>query len=142
MPYASLQWETELDFSLADSRTTASARTGTSQGSGAMDSASTSSSGRAGLWVVLRLSSVGLVGERGSKVPNASIGELSLEIEVALALDFEYARLDPFLQEATFYRGCLQTCSSLKLQSGKSTVPVLCCLDSGCPWKVTVLRLK
>jgi len=42
--------------------------------------------------VVLRLSDVGLVGERGSKVPNASIGELSLEIEVALALDFEYAR--------------------------------------------------
>jgi hypothetical protein len=62
-----------------------------------MDSASTSTSGRAGLWVVLRLSDVGLVGERGSKVPNASIGELSLEIEVALALDFEYARLDPFL---------------------------------------------
>jgi len=42
--------------------------------------------------VVLRLSDVGLVGERGSKVPNASNGELSLEIEVALALDFEYAR--------------------------------------------------
>lgn len=42
--------------------------------------------------MVLRLSDVGLVGERGSKVPNASIGELSLEIEVALALDFEYAR--------------------------------------------------
>ena len=75
-----------------DARTTASARTGTSQNSGAMDSASTSASGRAGLWVVLRLSDVGLVGERGSKVPNASIGELSLEIEVALALTFEYAR--------------------------------------------------
>ena len=57
-----------------------------------MDSASTSASGRAGLWVVLRLSDVGLVGERGSKVPNASIGELSLEVEVALALTFEYAR--------------------------------------------------
>ena len=57
-----------------------------------MDSASTCASGRAGLWVVLRLSEVGLVGERGSKVPNASIGELSLEIEVALALDFEFSR--------------------------------------------------
>ena len=42
--------------------------------------------------MVLRLSDVGLVGERGSKVPNASIGELSLEIEVALALSFEFAR--------------------------------------------------
>ena len=76
----------------AAARTMASVRTGTSQGSGAMDSASTSASGRAGLWVVLRLSDVGLVGERGSKVPNASIGELSLEIEVALALSFEFAR--------------------------------------------------
>lgn len=62
-----------------------------------MDSASTSASGRAGLWVVLRLSDVGLVGERGSKVPNASIGELSLEVEIALALTFEYARYTSWL---------------------------------------------
>jgi hypothetical protein len=65
-----------------------------------MDLASTSTLDRAGLWVVLRLSNVSLVGERGSKVPNASIGELSLEIEVTLALDFEYARFDPRACEA------------------------------------------
>ena len=90
----------------ADARPAASVRTGTSQGSGAMDSASTCASGRAGLWAVLRLSEVGLVGERGSKVPNASIGELSLEIEVALALDFEFSRCVHALHISPARRAC------------------------------------
>lgn len=56
------------------------------------EAASTSgASGRSGMWIVVRCSEVGLLGERGSKVPSAAIGELSLEIELSLALDFEYS---------------------------------------------------
>ena len=63
-------------------------------------------SARSGMWIVVQCSGVGLFGERGSKVPSASIGELSLEIEVSLALDFEYSRCNshPPLQLAKIYR--------------------------------------
>lgn len=63
-------------------------------------------SSRSGMWIVVQCTGVGLFGERGSKVPSASIGELSLEIEVSLALDFEYSRCTPHpsLQLANMHR--------------------------------------
>ncbi|CAL8467730.1 g7268 [Coccomyxa elongata] len=64
----------------------------TDRSSEAQDAASMSGvSSRSGMWIVVQCSGVGLFGERGSKVPSASIGELTLEIEVSLALDFEYS---------------------------------------------------
>jgi hypothetical protein len=65
----------------------------TDRSSEAPEAASMSgTSSRSGMWIVVQCSGVGLLGERGSKVPSASIGELSLEIELSLALDFEYSR--------------------------------------------------
>ena len=43
--------------------------------------------------VLCRCQDVGLLGERGSKVPNATIGQLSIEVEVAMTLNLEYSRL-------------------------------------------------
>jgi hypothetical protein len=62
----------------------------TDRSSEAMDAASVSS--RSGLWIVVRCSDVGLLGERGSKVPSASIGQLTLGVELSLAMDFEFSR--------------------------------------------------
>lgn len=55
------------------------------------DTASASTS-RRGLFAVVRCQDVALLGERGTKVPNASIEQLSLEIEVAMTLNLEYNR--------------------------------------------------
>ncbi len=67
----------------------------TDRSSEAPEAASMSgASSRSGMWIVVQCSGVGLFGERGSKVPSASIGELSLEIELSLALDFEYSRCE------------------------------------------------
>lgn len=45
-----------------------------------------------GLLVVVRLEEVGLVGEKGSKVPSASFAEISIELELQLTLAFEFSR--------------------------------------------------
>lgn len=58
-------------------------------------SAATSASGRSGMWVAVRCAEVGLLGERGSKVPGAAIEQLTLELEFSLALDFEFTRCPP-----------------------------------------------
>lgn len=42
--------------------------------------------------MVVRLSEVGLIGEKGTKVPNASIAEISIEAEVLLTFSFEFSR--------------------------------------------------
>lgn len=42
--------------------------------------------------MVVRLSEVGLIGEKGTKVPNASIAEISLELELSLTFTFDYSR--------------------------------------------------
>ncbi len=42
--------------------------------------------------MVVRLSEVGLIGEKGTKVPNASIAEISVEVELCLTFNFEYTR--------------------------------------------------
>lgn len=42
--------------------------------------------------MVIRLSEVGLIGEKGTKVPNASIAEISVEVELCLTFNFEYTR--------------------------------------------------
>ena len=57
-----------------------------------MDSASGSGGNRKGLFVVVRLSEVGLIGEKGTKVPNASIAEISVEVELCLTFKFEFTR--------------------------------------------------
>lgn len=57
-----------------------------------LDSVSGSGGNRKGLFVVVRLSEVGLIGEKGTKVPNASIAEISVEIELTLTFNFEYTR--------------------------------------------------
>ena len=44
------------------------------------------------MWCVIRCQDVGLLGERGSKVPNASIGQLSIEMELQLTLALEFSR--------------------------------------------------
>ena len=41
---------------------------------------------------MVRCQDVGLLGERGSKVPNATIGQLSIEVELQLTLSLEYSR--------------------------------------------------
>ena len=41
---------------------------------------------------MVRCNDLALLGEKGSKVPNAAIGQLSLEIEVAMTLNLEYTR--------------------------------------------------
>lgn len=48
--------------------------------------------GRAGVFVVLRLEDVSLVGERGTKIPNATIREIDVELEFKMQLIFEYNR--------------------------------------------------
>ncbi|KAL0049997.1 hypothetical protein WJX82_002413 [Trebouxia sp. C0006] len=64
---------------------------GTERGSEAgLDSVSGSGGHRKGLFVVVRLSEVGLIGEKGTKVPNASIAEISVEVELCLTFNFEY----------------------------------------------------
>lgn len=66
---------------------------GTERGSEAgLDSVSGSGGHRKGLFVVVRLSEVGLIGEKGTKVPNASIAEISVEVELCLTFNFEYTR--------------------------------------------------
>ncbi len=66
---------------------------GTDRGSEAgLDSVSGSGGHRKGLFVVVRLSEVGLIGEKGTKVPNASIAEISVEVELCLTFNFEYTR--------------------------------------------------
>lgn len=67
-----------------------------------------STSGRTGLWLALRCADVALVGERGSKVPSAQIGQLALEIELSLALDYEYSRCCAHHSLHTLYT-CMQT---------------------------------
>ena len=57
-----------------------------------LDSVSGSGGSRKGMFVVVRLSEVGLIGEKGTKVPNASIAEISVEIELNLTFKFEYTR--------------------------------------------------
>ena len=57
-----------------------------------LDSVSGSGGHRKGLFVVVRLSEVGLSGEKGTKVPNASIAEISVEVELCLTFNFEYTR--------------------------------------------------
>lgn len=57
-----------------------------------VDSASGSGGNRKGLFVVVRLSEVGLIGEKGTKVPNASIAEISVEVELCLTFKFEFTR--------------------------------------------------
>ncbi|KAK9816598.1 hypothetical protein WJX72_002556 [[Myrmecia] bisecta] len=57
-------------------------------GPGGQDSSSLS--GRQGMFVVLRCEAMGLVGEKGTQLPNVSIGELSLELEFQLTLTFTY----------------------------------------------------
>ena len=47
---------------------------------------------RQGLFVVVRLCEVSLIGEKGSRVPNAAIAEISVEIELALTLSLAYDR--------------------------------------------------
>ena len=78
------------DQSCTSARSAGGEATGSQAGHGGGDAASVS--GRTGLWVVVRCCDMGLVGERGTKVPNAAIGELSLELELSLALSYEYSR--------------------------------------------------
>ena len=59
---------------------------------GGLDSLSQGGSNRKGLLVVVRLSEVGLIGEKGTKVPNTSIAEISLEVELSLTFKFDYSR--------------------------------------------------
>ena len=56
------------------------------------DSTSASGSNRKGLFVEVRLSDLGLIGEKGTKVPNASIAEFSVEVELCLTFQFEFTR--------------------------------------------------
>lgn len=46
---------------------------------GGLDSLSQGGNNRKSRFVVVRLSEVGLIGKKGTKVPNASIAEISLE---------------------------------------------------------------
>jgi len=48
---------------------------------------------RQGVYVLLRADHMGLVGEKGSKVPNATIREISLEVECTLDITLEFSRL-------------------------------------------------
>ena len=45
--------------------------------------------------MVVRLADVGLVGERGTGVPNATISEVSVELDVSLTLTLEFSRCAP-----------------------------------------------
>ncbi len=47
--------------------------------------------GHQGVFAVVRCSGVGLVGERGTGMPNASIAELSIEIDFSMSITFEYS---------------------------------------------------
>ena len=69
----------------------------TQRSSEAPDSACGNSitSSRSGLYVVARLADVGLVGERGTGVPNATISEVSVELDVSLTLALEFSRWAP-----------------------------------------------
>ena len=82
-----LQWCSAVeDWDAAASVTGAS-----TEGDSGLDAASVST-GRRGLFAVVRCNDLALLGERGSKVPNAAIGQLTLEIEVAMNLHLEYTR--------------------------------------------------
>ena len=61
-------------------------------GAGSAHESGSQVAGRRGLWCVIRCQDVGLLGERGSKVPNATIGQLSIEVELQLTLALEYGR--------------------------------------------------
>ena len=47
--------------------------------------------GHTGVFAVVRCSGVGLVGERGTGVPNASIAEISIEMDFSMSITLEYA---------------------------------------------------
>lgn len=63
--------------------------TGSSRSGGAGD-ASSVGSGRQGMLMAVRCMEVGLVGEKGSKVPNFAVQELSLEMDFQLNLSWTY----------------------------------------------------
>ena len=77
-------------------------------GAGSAPDTASQAAGRRGLWAVIRCQDVGLLGERGSKVPNASIGQLSIEVEVALTLHLEYSR---WVLLAPCWCGCARPCA-------------------------------
>lgn len=64
--------------------------TGSSRSGGAGDTSSLGG-GRQGMLVAVRCMEVGLVGEKGSKVPNFAIQELSLEMDFQLSLSWTYS---------------------------------------------------
>lgn len=49
-----------------------------------------SATGKQGMLVAIRCMEVGLVGEKGSKVPNFALQELSLEMDFQLSLSWQY----------------------------------------------------
>ena len=49
-----------------------------------------SAAGKQGMLVAIRCMEVGLVGEKGSKVPNFALQELSLEMDFQLSLSWQY----------------------------------------------------
>lgn len=63
--------------------------TGSSRSGGAGGDAS-SAAGRQGMLVAVRCMEVGLVGEKGSKVPNFALQQLSLEMDFQLSLSWHY----------------------------------------------------
>ncbi|KAK9802713.1 hypothetical protein WJX73_010173 [Symbiochloris irregularis] len=79
----------------------AASTTGSTEGGETGAEASSTTSGRRGLFAVVRCNDLALLGERGSKVPNATIGQLSLEIEVAMTLSLEYTSVGGWAMGAT-----------------------------------------
>ncbi len=64
--------------------------TGSSRSGGGAD-ASSLGGGKQGMLVAVRCMEVGLVGEKGSKVPNFAVQELSLEMDFQLSLSWTYS---------------------------------------------------
>lgn len=63
--------------------------TGSSRSGGGAD-ANSLGGGKQGMLVAVRCMEVGLVGEKGSKVPNFAVQELSLEMDFQLSLSWTY----------------------------------------------------
>lgn len=82
-------------------------------------------SSRSGLWIVVKCSEVGLLGERGSKVPSASIGELALEVELSLAMEFEFSRCAR--PPSYCLQGSLLQGAGLHQPVLPVALPILCC---------------
>lgn len=84
------------------------------------ESSTVTGNGRHGVFLKLKAENLELVGERGSRVPNMVVKELSVEVECALSVDVEYSERKGW----EFDRGLSLEIISLKKKAIGNTLPL------------------